>query len=73
VLTYAFQRRFGGPEQRPTRAIQKGYIGNVHPCARLMDAHRKCPAGTTGGIWTTTAPAAACDGPGVQMLDWHGT
>ncbi|HEX4796622.1 MAG TPA: Gfo/Idh/MocA family oxidoreductase [Humisphaera sp.] len=74
VLTYAFQRRFGGPEQAAAQAIQKGYIGNVQHVRASWMRTRSVPAGSD---WWYLDNARSGGGVvmdlGVQMLDlaWH--
>lgn len=73
VLTYAFQRRFGGAELAAKQAIEKGYAGEAAHVRSTWMRTRGIPIGT--GWYTDVAQSGggALMDLGSHMLDigWH--
>jgi predicted dehydrogenase len=73
VLTYAFQRRFGGAELASKQAIEKGFAGDcLHARASLMRT-RGIPVGTGWYSDKNQSGGGALLDLGSHMLDlgWH--
>lgn len=69
VLLYAFQRRFGGPEQAARQAIAKGYAGDVFHARVQWMRTRGIPIGTGWFTNKTQSGGGAMLDIGVHMLD----
>ena len=73
VLSYSFQRRFGGAELAARQAVEKGYAGDaVHVRSTLMRT-RGVPVGTGWYTDKTQSGGGALLDLGIHMLDlgWY--
>jgi predicted dehydrogenase len=73
VLTYAFQRRFGGAELAAKQAIEKGYAGDAIHARSTWMRTRGIPVGTGWYTDLSQSGGGALMDLGCHMLDlgWH--